>query len=181
MKNILAIVFAVALVGCSDPMSQWKSTPLNPAIDFTQMREQIKANPAEWSAALKFLKEVNLNTIELGRHDLTEKTFANVQEYISLTEGKYEAHRKYIDLQVVISGNENIFVAPLGNAINLVHDYDESVGDYVLFADAKNPKTIPANPESWVILFPNDAHKPGMAIGDPAPIRKVVIKIPFAE
>ena len=176
----LAAFFGV-FVSCSNPISQWISAPLSPATDVGQLKEQIKANPDEWTAALKFLEENDLATIELGRHDITDETFANVQEYTSLLEGKYEAHRKYIDIQVVISGNENIFVAPLDKAFNVIHEYDETSGDFVLFADANDSKPVLANSENWVILFPNDAHKPGMAINQPAQIRKVVVKIPVAE
>jgi len=180
MKTILPAAFAAVLAGCSGPVSQWESAPLSPATDFTQMGEQIKANPDEWAAALKFLKESDLATIDLGRHDITAKTYANVQEYTSKTENGYEAHRQYIDVQVVISGEENIFVAPLDKAFDITHEYDAQ-GDYVLFADAADNKAVLANPENWVVLFPNEAHKPGMAITEPATIRKVVVKIPVAE
>lgn len=178
---ILSAAFTLIISACANPISQWESAPISPATDMAKLKAQIKANPDEWTAALKFLKDSDLMAIELGRHDITENTFANVQEYTSLLEGNYEAHRKYIDIQVVISGNENIFVAPLDKAVNLIHEYDESAGDFVLYADADNVNTINANFENWVVLFPNEAHKPGMAISKPSPIRKVVVKIPYAE
>lgn len=180
MKTIIPAAFAAVLAGCSGPVSQWAAAPLSPATDFAQMGSQIKANPDEWTAALKFLQESDLNTIALGRHDITDKTYANVQEYTSKTENGYEAHRLYIDIQVIISGEENIFVAPLDKAFDITKEYDAD-SECVLFADASDAKAVLANPENWVVLFPNEAHKPGMAIAEPAPIRKVVVKIPVAE
>lgn len=180
MKTVLPAAFAAVLAGCSGPISQWASAPLSPATDFTQMGEQIKANPEEWVAALNFLKESDLATIALGRHEITDKTYANVQEYTSKTENGYEAHELYIDIQVIISGQENIFVAPLDKAFNVTKEYDAK-SDCVLFADAKDGKAVLADPDNWVVLFPNEAHMPGMAITEPAPIRKVVVKIPVAK
>ena len=180
MKTILPAAFAATLASCSGPAADWASAPLSSATDFDQMAEQIAANPDEWAAAIKFLKENDLATIALGRHDITGKTYANVQEYTSKTENGYEAHELYIDVQVVISGQENIFVAPLDKAFDITKEYD-SQSDCVLFADASEPRAVLADPENWVVLFPNEAHKPGMAINAPAPIKKVVVKIPVAE
>ena len=153
------------------------SMTLSPATDFEQMAAQVAANPDEWAAALKFLEQTDLSTASLGRHDITPATYANVQEYTSKTENFYEAHKLYIDLQVVISGRENIFVAPLDKASGITKEYDAQ-SDCVLFAGASSGKAVLADPENWVVLFPNEAHKPGMAIDAPAPVRKVVVKIP---
>lgn len=180
VKTIIPAAFAALLAGCSGPVSQWASAPLSPATDFAQMGRQIKANPDEWAAALKFLQESDLKTIALGRHDITDKTYANVQEYNSKTENGYEAHRLYIDIQIVISGEENIFVAPLDKAFGITKEYDVQ-SDCILFSTAADANAVPADPENWVVLFPNEAHKPGMAVAEPAPIRKVVVKIPVAE
>ena len=180
MKTILPAAFAATLASCSDPAADWISAPLSPETDFDQMAQQIVANPDEWAAAIKFLKENDLSTIGTGRHDITQKTYANVQEYTSKTENGYEAHELYIDVQVVISGQENIFVAPLDKAFDVTKEYD-TLSDCILFADAADAKAVLADSENWVILFPNEAHKPGMAITAPAPIRKVVVKIPVAE
>lgn len=180
MKTVIPAAFAAVLAGCSGPASEWASAPLSPATDFTQMGEQVKANPDEWAAAIKFLKENDLNSLALGRHDITEKTYVNVQEYTSKTENGYEAHRLYIDVQIIIAGEENIFVAPLDKAFDVTKEYDAQ-SDCVLFASANDGKAVLANPDNWVVLFPNEAHMPGMAIAEPAPIRKAVVKIPVAE
>lgn len=180
MNKMIPAAFATAmLAGCSG-VPEWADAPLSPATDFTQLADQIKANPKEWEAALKFLKENDMATIELGRHDITGQTYANVQEYTSRTENKYEAHRLYIDVQIVLSGEENIFVAPLDKASGIAQEYSTK-SDCVLFEDAAEGKAVKADPDNWVVLFPNEAHKPCMAISEPSPVRKVVVKIPVAE
>ena len=119
-------------------------------------------------------------TLDEIQNDITGQTYANVQEYTSRTENKYEAHRLYIDVQIVLSGEENIFVAPLDKASGIAQEYSTK-SDCVLFEDAAEGKAVKADPDNWVVLFPNEAHKPCMAISEPSPVRKVVVKIPVAE
>jgi biofilm protein TabA len=100
--------------------------------------------------------------------------YALVQQYNTKlrAQGVWEAHRRYIDLQYLVQGVEGIGYA------NIKHLQQ---GEYVASKDF-----LPLNGEgdlitvrsgSFVLLFPEDAHMPGMAIGSPAPVRKVVIKI----
>lgn len=185
MKKIiimsLAAILASACCG-EDVLGTWKALPLSPATNMDLLEEQIAKNPSDWAAVAKFIKDTDLMTAELGRHDITENgAYANFQQYDTRLEGKYEVHRAYIDVQIALSGKEIIKVAPLADAVDPQGEFDEQK-DILFYADAANAKDVPADAENFVILFPQDAHMPCMALDSiPAPVRKVVFKIPYSE
>lgn len=146
-----------------------------------EFKAQYKANKAEWDAAFEFLKNNDLATLELGRHDITANgTYANVQEYTTRDAGPFEAHRAYIDIQYVVSGQEVIEVAPLKKVFDETQPYSEE-NDCVLFASAKTSDEIVVNPQVFSVLFPSDAHKPCMTYEKQAQIKKVVVKVPYVK
>jgi len=113
---------------------------------------------------------------EAGRYELDgDKVFALVQQYQSkpLSEGKWEAHRKYIDVQFVVSGAERIGWTPV-DGLTLTESYNE-IKDIAFYKGDGDFVTVPAG--TFVILFPEDAHMPGIAVDAPAPVTKVVVKV----
>jgi biofilm protein TabA len=96
------------------------------------------------------------------------------QEYISKLpeQGKWEAHRRYIDLQYVALGTERIGYAHLSRLTQGDYNPDKDFqalsgdGDFVILSAG-----------DFMLLFPEDAHMPGMAVGDPVQVKKVVVKI----
>ncbi len=155
------------------------SLPISPSVDKAELEAQMSKNPVQWQAAVDFLKNNNLMTLADGRHEITsDGVYANVQEYESKLESVYEAHRKYIDIQCVVSGQEYIYVENIDCVSDPVSDYSEKK-DIQFFRTASKPKEVLADKDNFVILFPYQAHMPCMAIdGKPVHIRKVVVKIP---
>ena len=80
-----------------------------------------------------YVKSTDLRSLEAGKHILENGVYFMVQEYTtkSIADGKYEAHRKYIDIQIILEGAEIMGYAPI-EALEATTDYDES-GDYQLF------------------------------------------------
>lgn len=99
---------------------------------------------------------------------------ALVQRYRSkpLAEGRWEAHRKHIDLQMVVVGEERIGVAPLGTLA--AEPYDES-RDLLWLSGTGDFVTL--HPGDFVLLWPEDGHMPGIQLSGPADVLKVVYKI----
>ncbi len=113
---------------------------------------------------------------EPGRYELDgEKVFALVQRYQTkpLAEGKWESHCKHIDVQFVVSGVERIGWAPISR-LTLTELYDETK-DVAFYKGNGDFVTVPEG--SFVILFPEDAHMPGIAVDEPSPVTKVVVKV----
>lgn len=116
---------------------------------------------------------------EPGRYELDgEKVVALVQQYHTRprSEGKWEAHRKHIDVQYVAAGIEQIGWANI-HRLQLTEPYDASK-DVAFYQGEGDFLTVPAG---WfVILFPEDAHMPCTALDKPAPVTKVVVKVRIA-
>ena len=83
-----------------------------------------------------------------------------------------EAHKKYIDLQYILSGEEQTGYASVSDCTVTV-PYDEAA-DYLLVEGKGSDVKVCA--VSFYIAFPCDAHKP-MCSKNPADIRKVIVKI----
>ena len=171
---------ATLLTACAgnDAAKMWASLPISEFSDGAQLAASVKARPAEWKAAAEFLSRKDLDELPLGRYDLTpDGSYANIQEYETRSEGNYELHRAYADVQVVLSGNELIYVAPRSCVQNCCQEYDEGK-DIEFFASSDEALSVPADHSHWVVLFPSDAHKPCMTAGtEPVHIRKVVVKV----
>lgn len=149
-------------------------------LDAAQFARQWTANKAEWQAAWEFLSREDLDTLSTGRYDLTEKgTYASVQEY-EIDPGKekrFETHRKFIDIQYVIGGQEKIFVCRDVQLGERLTEYDAS-SDVEFFAPGGQMKGYVMDKSNFVILFPSDPHMPGCPVenGD-VHIRKIVVKV----
>ena len=83
-----------------------------------------------------------------------------------------EAHRKYIDIQYVISGNELIGWQPLASCRTVKQTYNSDT-DLAFFLD-RSSTWFELAPCSFAVFFPEDAHAPLAAQG---PVHKVVVKV----
>ena len=129
--------------------------------------------------ALDYLAGRDCATLPVGRYDIDEKRiYALVQHYETKpgTEGVWEAHRRYADVQFVADGVEVLGCAPLG-LLTPTQAYAEEK-DCALFAGSGDFFTLRAG--AFAIFFPQDAHMPCRAFGAPAPVHKVVIKVVVA-
>jgi YhcH/YjgK/YiaL family protein len=85
---------------------------------------------------------------------------------------KVEAHKKYIDIQVVLSGQETMGWASIEHCKEEI-DFYNPVKD-IIFYKEKPTSYMTVNPGEFAIFFPEDGHAP--AIGD-GPIKKIIIKV----
>jgi len=135
-------------------------------------------NPDRWNKAFKFLAKNNLKAIKTGKYEIDGKNlFAAVSEYESKDENnaKIEAHKKYADIQYVITGEEQIGVLPLENMKPFIPYSDKK--DVEFFKTDMTNYYHHADSSNFFIFFPNDAHRPGVKIDKNTPIKKIVIKV----
>lgn len=128
------------------------------------------------AAALKFLQTTDLLSLALGKHQLDgDNLFAMVQEYMTKTPDKafWEAHRRYIDVQYIVSGIEAMGWAPI-QQMSVVKEYDHEKEYTMLNGSGQFINMTPGN---FVIFFPHDAHMGGIAIAQPSDVRKIVLKV----
>lgn len=126
--------------------------------------------------ALKYLQKTDFAGMKPGRYEIDgDNVYALVQEYESkpLADGKWEAHRRYIDVQFVAGGTEQMGYA-YGASLQVSKEYD-SEGDYLLYQG--NGSMIVCTAGTFVIFGPEDVHMPCMAVNVPKPVKKVVVKV----
>lgn len=130
--------------------------------------------------AYEFAKKIVVEGVEDGRYDFSDGSFAAVSSYETKLrkDSCFEAHRQYIDVQLMLKGREIIAV----EHIDVMHKYEclkaFEDGDLELFAlNDEGFDNVIAEGE-FVILRPEDGHMPGVCIGAPSPVQKVVFKIP---
>lgn len=106
-----------------------------------------------------------------------DKLFINVQSYTSKPESDcgFEAHKKYIDIQLILEGEE-IIGYESADRLTLTREYDESA-DYMLYALGGEYDKIRLTRGDFVILFAGEPHAPAIAADTPAPVRKAVVKV----
>ena len=125
--------------------------------------------------AFEFLRTTDLTALPPGKHAvLGEQIFAIVEACPGRTraEAKLECHRRYIDIQLVLEGIEEMGWKPLAACTDPATDYD-AARDIRFFNDA--PSSWIATPAgSFCLFFPDDAHAP---LVSSSTIRKVVVKI----
>ncbi|MGM9739920.1 MAG: YhcH/YjgK/YiaL family protein [Candidatus Cryptobacteroides sp.] len=146
---------------------------------------EYKSNKADWDAALEFIGRNDLATLPAGIHEIPGTgAFVNVIDYETRFEGDYEYHRKYIDVQYIVSGGEKCNVLPLTDLTVNLEDYKEN-DDYGMMngpAEGAKIQEIILKQGMVGIYFPFDAHMPSMAVGDVSEkSRKVVVKIPVTN
>ena len=129
------------------------------------------------ATALRYLQDHDATQLPLGKTPIEgDLIFALVQDNTTKprADGVWEAHRKYIDVQFVGAGVEQMGWASLAG-LTVKKPYDEAA-DFALFEGTGQYLTVPAG--HFTIFFPGDAHIPGLAVNDqPTTVRKVVIKV----
>lgn len=114
----------------------------------------------------------------IGRREIEgEALFALVQTYETTpsAQKRFEAHRRYADIQYVVSGEERILHAPTAR-LTVVEAYDPEK-EVMFLSDPPRATEIVLTAGAFAIFWPGDAHKPGCALSGPAPVLKVVIKV----
>jgi biofilm protein TabA len=150
------------------------------SIDKVEFAKQYHLNQEAWDKAFAYLKNTDLKTVANGRHVIDgDNVYAIVTEAPTKDYDKtaFESHRKYIDLQYVITGEENMAKAPL-NSVTVSKTYDDSA-DIANYTGEGKIYTVPAG--TFMIFFPKDAHRPNITPGGNKVVKKIVIKIKAAS
>ncbi len=147
------------------------------AISFYQ---QYHAAKPLWDKVFEFIKTHDLEKLEPGKYVIDgDNAYAMITDAPSKTDeaAKWEAHQKYIDLQYVIRGKENIEVINIASATETVpYDAAKDVAKY----SAKGT-TYLAEPGTFFLFFPEDVHRPNILVNGYDTVKKMVIKIKVSK
>ncbi len=144
-------------------------------IDKLQRAEDYYDMHPAFEKAFAFLRQNGLAELPADRHEIDgDRLFCMISKGPgrSRAEAKLEAHRKYVDIQYVIAGTDEMGFKPTADCKLTDTSYDADK-DIEFFKDEPDSWTpVPAG--SFVIFFPQDAHAPLVSSGE---IHKAVLKI----
>ena len=113
------------------------------------------------------------------RIELAGGAFALEQVYQAKarSDGFFESHRKYIDVQVVFEGEEAMELAEISR-LTVKQAYDAE-RDVIIYTDYSGASLLRLTPGEAAVFFPVDGHMPALRPGAVANlVRKTVIKVP---
>jgi YhcH/YjgK/YiaL family protein len=125
--------------------------------------------------AFAYLRDTDLNALAPGVHQIIDKQlFIIVEEANGRTRGeaKLEAHRRYIDIQLVLDGVDEMGWKALADCHQPLDEHNLEWD--IRFFDDEPATWITVPPQHFCIFFPEDAHAPLVGKGA---IRKVIMKI----
>lgn len=131
------------------------------------------------SSDMAKLVEALMDNFVPKRYDFDGGRFANAEEYETKLTSRFEAHRKMVDVQIVVSGAELIHFAPINDNFVVEEPYDETRD--IMFMKGEVKDTVLLRAGDACIIEPELAHMPGMAVNGSSHVQKIVLKIPVEE
>jgi len=128
----------------------------------------------DFKLVFDYLKENDISEMACGSYKLRgDEVFFNLQEYETKPVQKLEAHKKYIDIQVVAVGEEYMGYTNIDKT-TVSEEYNE-VKD-VMFLNGEVDKVLADN-KTFLIFFPEDAHMPALSTHENKWVKKAIFKI----
>ena len=142
---------------------------INNLEEFPVLEEQVKE-------CFEYAKEQNLASFEKGSHEIDgERLFVNIVEYTTTAakERFWEAHRKYLDVHVMLHGTEQIDLNFIQNMD--VKEFVEK--DDFLPMDGEKNSSVVLRDGDFLICYPSDGHRTAVAVEEPEKIKKAIFKV----
>ena len=128
----------------------------------------------DFKLVFDYLKENDISEMACGSYKLRgDEVFFNLQEYETKSVQKLEAHKKYIDIQVVAVGEEYMGYTNIENT-TVSEEYDEKRD--VMFLNGSVDK-VKADNKTFLIFYPEDAHMPALSVNEQKWVKKAIFKI----
>lgn len=129
--------------------------------------------------AFDFIKKAVSENFPAGKYEIDgDNVYASVQEYVTADEKekKFEGHRKYLDIQYIVSGVENMRVSDISKMKSMIAYSDEK--DVEFYENTDSFINADVGDGEYAIFLPQDIHKPGLNSKSGAnSIKKVLVKI----
>ena len=125
---------------------------------------------------LAFLRQATPD-IANGVYQLNPRVKAIVSEYETRTENEcgFEAHRRFIDIQCTLRGIEKVCCHPI-EKLTETTPYNEENDAALYSADVQSQEMVIGD-GYFAVFFPQDGHMPQLCLGQPMPVKKVVVKV----
>ena len=128
--------------------------------------------------ALELLTPEYLGTVTTQRRELEGRDlFVTRYEYETVPEAEtfFEAHRAYVDIQLLTQGRERVAISPA----ETLEEFEQH-GDFWGY-HGENQQCLVLKPGDFLVVFPGEGHRLKIAVDGPEAVSKVVFKIRVKE
>lgn len=137
--------------------------------DYSFLESQVKE-------CFEYAKCHDLSSFEKGSHEIDgERLFVNIVEYTTTSAGErfWEAHKKYLDVHLMLQGTEQIDLAFIETMD--VKTFEEE-NDFLPMEGEKSGSVI-LKSNDFLICYPSDGHRTAVAVEKPEAIKKAIFKV----
>lgn len=127
--------------------------------------------------AIDYISNLDIHNAAVGTYEIDRDSYYMVQEYCTKQriDCKLESHKKYVDIQWIVKGREEIDTASV-IGLEILEDYN-SEKDAMFWKIPDNMQRNVLGENSYVVLYPHDGHMPCIAVGKTEKIKKIVVKV----
>ncbi|MFD2863805.1 YhcH/YjgK/YiaL family protein [Mucilaginibacter antarcticus] len=179
---LICFFTTTALAQTSNWTTSGRKLNLFPGLNKAEFAKQTQVNKVYWDKAMAFLAATNIDTLSVGKHVIDgENIFVSVSEGPTKEYDKtsWESHRNYLDIHLMIVGKERIGMMDTATAtVTNAYDAAKDVANYDL--NTKGNYYV-ADPNTLLIFFPQDAHRPSIHVDAYDKVKKLVFKIRVAQ
>ncbi len=128
--------------------------------------------------ALDFIESLDCGTT-ISKYTLSDKVYANIETYNTkqALNGKFESHNNYIDIQILLSGEEYIYYRSI-EGLKILEKYNEQKDITFYSNDIVDSEKVKLDGTNFMLIYPHEAHAPQISVSDSdKKVLKVVIKV----
>ncbi len=132
--------------------------------------------------AFEYLATLDPATVTPGRTPIIgEDVYASASKYATkpVETARFEAHKKYIDIQCILSGQETIGFVPAIDGLTVLEPHNAEK-DVAFYAIPPSYASLPMSAGRFAILFPGQGHMPNLHREGSHDVVKVVVKVSAA-
>ena len=116
---------------------------------------------------------------DCGRHEINSEDYVNIEIYETKSpeKGIFESHKKYIDIQIILSGTERIdFTDMAGLTVDIPYNDEKDIIFYR--RENVNAGRVILKQGQFAVFYPHEAHMPQLtAEGQSVTVKKALVKI----
>lgn len=134
--------------------------------------------PKAIQRAIEYLKNTDILSLEPGEYPIEgDKIYAKVFDNTSKTvaETHPELHKNYMDVQFWASGSELMGLCLKKKEYEVIETHEDQ--DLYFLGEVEGEQFLRMEKGDYIVLFPNDIHRPGVAEKEPQTYRKAVVKV----
>ena len=130
-----------------------------------------------WHEALCFAAAFD-QSLPDGRYEFDgDELFVTVSSYETKAAGdlKFEGHREYIDVQLLLEGQE--FMDVSREKVSVLDTSCDQEEDCAFIDGPETCSSVLLEPGMFAVVFPGELHQPGRMVNSPEKVRKMVLKV----